>query len=117
MAAAPQYGTFTILTGGGSSISVDAYFSDVANALANFDAGAGAGSTSETFYKIPADGVIIDFAVVTGLTDTTRGRVTINGSPTKSILRWGNHVNTINNRPKPNIPVRAGENLGIVQLA
>jgi len=117
MAAAPQYGTITIAGAGGTSISVDVYFSDVANALANFDAGAGAGSTSETFYKCPINGIIVDFSVVTGLTDTTRGRVTINGSPTKSILRWGNHVNSINNRPKPNIPIYAGENLGIVQLA
>jgi hypothetical protein len=117
MAAAPQYGTITITSSNGTSISVDAYFSDVANALANFDAGAGAGATSETFFKIPINGVITDFAVTTGLTDTTRGRVTINGSPTKSILRWGNHTNTINNRPRPNIPVYAEENLGIVQLA
>lgn len=117
MVAAPQYGTITIMGQGGASISVDVYFSDVANALANFDAGAGAGSTSETFFKCPINGVIVDFSVVTGLTDTTRGRVTINGSPSKSILRWGNHTNTINNRPKPNIPVYAGENIGIVQLA
>jgi len=117
MAAAPQYGTITIMSKNGTSISVDAYFSDVANALATFDSGAGAGTGSETFFKCPINGVIVDFSVVTGLTDTTRGRVTINGSPTKSILRWGNHVNTINNRPKPNIPIYAGENLGIVQLA
>lgn len=117
MAAAPQYGTLTITSGNGTAISVDAYFSDVANALATFDAGAGASSTSETFFKCPINGIITDFAVVTGLTDTTRGRVTINGSPTKSVLRWGNHVNSINNRPKPNIPVYAGENIGIVQLA
>ena len=117
MAAAPQYATLTLATRSGSSISVDVYLSDVANASANFDSGAGSSSTSETFFKCPTDAVIVDFSVVTGLTDTTRGRVTINGSPSKSILRWGNHTNTINNRPKPNIPVYAGENIGIVQLA
>jgi len=117
MVASPEYGTITIMSRNGTSISVDVYFSDVANALANFDAGAGAGTGSETFFKCPINGVITDFSVVTGLTDTTRGRVTINGSPTKSVLRWGNHTNTINNRPKPNIPIYQGENLGIVQLA
>lgn len=117
MAAAPQYGTITIAAQGGTSISVDVYFSDVVNAAATFDSGAGAGTTSESFYKCPISGIITDFSVVTGLTDTTRGRVTVNGSPTKSILRWGNHTNTINNRPKPNIPIYAGENLGLVQLA
>jgi len=116
MAATPQLATLTIQTGGGS-ITVDVYCSDVANALANFDSGSGAGAGSETFYKSPVSGSITDFSILTGMTDTTVGRVTIDGSNTKSTVRYANHLNTLNSRPQLNIPVRAGENIGIIQLA
>jgi hypothetical protein len=116
MVAAPQYGTITVQTGGGN-LSVDVYLSDVANGAGNFDSGVTAGASSETFWKSPVNGLIVDFSVKTGLTDTTAGRVTINGAPTKSVVRWANHVNTLNNRPALNIPINAGENLGIIQLA
>jgi len=116
MAAAPQSGTIVIQCGG-SSINVDVYISDVANALATFDSGAGASATSQNFFKVPASGRIVDFSIVTGLTDTTKGRITINNSPTKSIIRWANHLNTLATRPALNIPIMAGENLGIIQLA
>lgn len=116
MAAAPQRATLTIATGGGN-ISVDVYCSDVANALCNFDSGQGAGTGSETFYKSPVSGSIVDFSILTGMTDTTLGRVTVDGSNTKSSIRWANHLNSLSFRPALNIPIIAGENLGILQLA
>ena len=116
MAAAPQYATL-VISSGGSSINVDVYCSDVANALATFDAGAGASATSQNFFKTPVSGRIIDFAIATGMTDTTCGRFVINNSPTKSIIRWANQLNSLATRPMLNIPVNAGENIGIIQLA
>jgi len=116
MAAAPQYGTLTI-TDGSTSIAVDVYLSDVANAAVNFDSGISASATSETFYKCPINGKITDFSILTGMTDTTCMRVTINGSPTKSVVRYNSHLNTLSQRPSLNIPVAAGENIGFVQLA
>ena len=117
MVAAPQYATMIITTAGGSQLSVDVYLSDVANASANFDSGAGSGSASETFFKCPTSGVITDFAIASGMTDTTAGRITIDNSPTKSVIRWANQLNSLNNRPKLGIPVKTGENIGIIQLA
>jgi len=116
MAAAPQYGTLTI-SAGAASITVDVYVSDVANAGVTFDSGAGAASGSREYYKTPVSGRITDFSVATGLTDTTKARVSINGSPTKNIIRWANHINTLAYRVPLNIPVNAGEDIGMVQLA
>lgn len=116
MVAAPQYATL-VISNGAANINVDMYLSDVANAPANFDSGSAAASTSETFFKSPISGRIVDFSINTGMTDTTAGRVTVNGSPTKSVIRWANHLNSLNNRPMLNIPIAAGENIGIVQLA
>jgi len=116
MAAAPQLATLTVNTPGGN-ITIDCYCSDVANGLCNWDSGSGASATSETFYKSPVSGAIVDFSILTGMTDTTVGRLTIDGSNTKSTIRWANHLNTLNSRPQLNVPVRAGENIGIIQLA
>ena len=116
MTAAPQYGTL-IISDGSTSINVDVYLSDVANGAVNFDSGVSAGSASETFYKCPINGRIIDFSIKTGMTDTTAMRCTIDGSPTKSVCRYGNHLNTMALRPALNIPVAAGENIGFIQLS
>lgn len=116
MVAAPQYATL-VITNGATTISVDVYCSDVANALVNFDSGAGSGSASETFFKSPMNGKIVDFAIATGMTDTTAGRVVINNSPTKSVIRWANQLNSLATRPPLAIPVSVGENIGIIQLA
>jgi len=116
MVAAPQYGTLTI-SDGSTSIAVDVFLSDVVAGSVNFDSGVSAGTGSETFYKCPINGKIIDFSILTGMTDTTCMRCTINGSPTKSIIRFNNHLNTSSQRTPLNIPVGAGENIGFIQLA
>jgi len=116
MAAAPQYGSL-IISDGSTNIAVDVYLSDVANGAVNFDSGVSAGATSETFYKCPINGRIVDFSILTGMTDTTCMRATINGSPTKSVIRYNSHLNTLSQRTPLNIPVSAGENIGFVQLA
>lgn len=117
MVAAPQYATMILTSKDGTQINVDVYCSDVANALVNFDSGAGSGSASETFYKSPITGFITDFAIKTGMTDTTAGRITVNNGPTKSVIRWANQLNSLNQRPKIMIPISVGENIGIIQLA
>lgn len=116
MVAAPQYATMTISTGGGD-LTIDVYASDVANALCNFDSGQGASSGSETFYKSPVSGFITDFSIKTGMTDTTVGKITVDGTNTRSSIRWANHLNTMSFRPPLRIPVGKNENIGITQLA
>lgn len=95
MAAAPQYGTF-IFQGlqSGRIYNVDAYFSDVADALVNFDGGAGAGSASPTSFTAPEALILIDQSIVTGMTDTTKIQVLRNNQPTGDFLRYTQHLTT-----------------------
>lgn len=116
MVAAPQFATM-IISNGQTSVNVDVYASDVANSPCTFDSGSGAAAGALGFFKSPISGRIVDFSILTGMTDTTAGRITINNSPCKSVIRWANQLNTLNSRPALNIPVAAGENIGIVQLA
>ena len=118
MAAAPQSGTF-VFAGlqTGRNYNKDVYCSDVANALINWDVGQGAGSGTETFWTAPESCVIVDFTQVTGMTDTVSLQVTVNGVPTGDIIRFANHLNTLNSRPILNIPVPAGGKVSCNQLA
>lgn len=117
MAAAPQLATLTFRGTSGANYSIDAYLSDVANANANFDSGAGAGATSETFWTAPENVYLVDFSILTGMTDTTVARLTANGRPLQSMVRYANHLNTLNSRPVLNTGFAAGTRVGLIQLA
>lgn len=117
MVAAPQLATLTFKGQSGAHYSIDCYCSDVANAMVNFDSGAGAGTGSETFWTAPENVYLVDFSILTGMTDTTVGRLTANGRPLQSMIRWANHLNTLNSRPILNTGFAAGARIGIIQLA
>lgn len=116
MAAAPQSGTLFARGLTGNNYSVDIYISDVAGAPVRFDGGAGAGASSPDFYSFPEPVIVTDVSVVTGLTDTTKVRITANGAPTPSILRYALHLTTIATRPALSIKLRAGTRLGAIQI-
>jgi hypothetical protein len=110
MAAAPQYGTM-IFTGLRSRriYNVDIYGSDVADGLLNFDGGAGASSSSPLSYTAGEPIVLTDFAIVTGMTDTTKIQVLRNNQPVGDFLRYAMHLTTLSNRAE----VRVGFNQGV----
>lgn len=109
MVAAPQYGTFTFVgIRSGRVYNVDAYFSDVADALVNYDGGAGAGTTSPTSWTAPEPVLLVDQAIHTGMTDTTKIQTLRNNQPTGDFLRYTQHLDTSPARS----PVRLGVNQG-----
>jgi hypothetical protein len=118
MAAAPKSGTLMARGVSGTTYAIDVYLSDVANAAANFDSGNGAGTGSLNFWKSPERVVIYDFSIPTGLTDTTNGIFTSDGSQIPKItIRWANFINTLATRPTLQIGVEKGSQLGMVQRA
>ena len=117
MAAAPQYGTIVFKTDSGKAIAIDVYHSDVANGLVNFDGGGGASATSPLYWIAPERGRIIDYMIVTGMTDTTKIRWQFNGVPTNSCSRFTSHLTTLAFRPPLSMGMNAGTRLTAVQLA
>lgn len=100
-------------TGGG--YNVDCYVPDAVATLWTFDSGAGAASTSESFYIFPEDVMIYDVSMA-GAPTATRGRFCGNGIPSGNIMAYANQLYSLNNRPKINVKVKAGHRLSIVQL-
>lgn len=116
MVAAPQSAVLFARGSSGMSYSIDMYISDVNAAPVRFDEGAGAGATSQTFWTPPEDITVEDVSIVTGLTDTTKMRLTINGEPKLQVTRYALHLTTLNNRPKLAWKISAGRRIGFIQL-
>lgn len=117
MAAAAQSGTAVFQGRKGNLYFVDFYVSDVVGAQVNFDSGAGAGAASETFWTAPEQVRLVDISIVTGLTDTTNARLTVNGRPLQSVIRWANFLNTLATRPTMANGFDANARVGMIQAA
>lgn len=116
MVAAPQSATLFARGSSGMTYQIDLYISDVNAAPVRFDEGAGASATSQTFWTPPEDVTVEDISIVTGLTDTTKMRLTINGEPKSQVTRYALHLTTLNNRPKLGIQITSGRRVGFIQL-
>lgn len=118
MVAAPQYGTY-IFQGMRSSriYNVDAYHSDVADALVNFDGGAGASATSPTSWTAPEPVVLIDQSIVTGMTDTTKVQILRNNQPVGDFLRYTQHLTTSAFRSPTRVGFAQGTEFRAIQKA
>lgn len=118
MVAAPQFGTM-VLVGQrtGRVYNVDTYFSDVVDALSNFDGGGGASATSPTSFTCPEDVLLSDFSIVTGMTDTTKVQVLRGNQPTGDFLRFTQHLTTAPARSPVRLGFRMGTELRCIQKA
>lgn len=118
MVAAAQSASITFIgLTTGKTYTKDVYMSDVVNALSNWDSGIGASAGSETFWTPPEPVALVDYAQVTGMTDTTKCRLIVNSIPSGDIFNYVIHVSTIANRPKLNVGIAAGAKIALIQLA
>lgn len=115
--ATPQYCGFFFTGESGKTYSVDAYISDVNGALVTFDSGAGAGSTSSTYWVAPENVILKDFSMVTGTADTEKIRICKNGIPTPNVLRYVPHLTTNAERPKLQIGFVSGTMVSAIQIS
>ncbi len=116
MVAAPQYAQIQFRGISGQTYNKDLYLSDANAALARHDGGGGASATSPDHWIAPEPVLLQDFAIVTGMTDTTKMQVIRNSVPTGDVLRYSLHLNTLNNRPKLTIAFRRGDKISFIQM-
>lgn len=117
-AAAPEYGTFTFIGLQSQRIySVDVYYSDVVDALLNWDGGAGASATSPSSFTAPENLLLTDIALVAGVTDTTKLQILRNNQPTGDFIRHVPHLTTNAMRPPLRLGFRAGTEVRAIQKA
>ena len=117
MAATPQKANFTFIGVSGSTYNVDAYVSDVNNALVNLDGGAGASSTSPTYWIAPENCTLVDYSMVTGTADTEKVRVLVNGKSLTNILRYDTNLTTLAKRQAVSIGIKKGAQVSFIQIS
>lgn len=116
--AAPQLGTLVFAgLSTGQNYNKDIYIGDVANALVNWSSGGVASATSQQHWRPQEDVMLVDFSVLTGLADTEALQLTRDAVPTGDVLRYANHLNTLNSRPRLNVVFGAGSEVRCNQLA
>jgi hypothetical protein len=117
MAAAPQNGTATFRGRSGRLYTVDTYVSDVAAAQCTFNPNGAAGTASLTYWRPPEPVQLVDFSVVTGLTDT-KGAIALQDAAIipGGTIRWANQLNTLPFRPALNVAFAAGGLIGLQQF-
>ena len=117
MTATPQYGQMVFQGQSGSTYTVDVYISDVNGALINWDGGGGAGASSPEFWIAPENVVLTDFSMTTGTADTEKIRLVVNNKPMNSVLRYGVHLTTLNNRPRLSVGFAKGAQVSAFQIS
>lgn len=118
MAAAPQNATATFRGQSGKLYTIDQYLSDVANAYTTFNPNGSAGTATLQYWVAPENVTLVDFSIVTGMTDT-KGITWLESGAIKagSSLRYANQLNTLPFRPALSIQFRQGSLVGAQQFA
>lgn len=109
-------GTLTLLGRSGRTYSVDVYIPDATGTQLSFNPAGLAASTSQTTFRVPEDCTIIDFSI--GTAPTAVG-VTLQADSAPIIggaLRWANQLQTLANRQKLAVGLKAGAFLGGIQF-
>ena len=118
LVAAPEYGTFVFMGLRSKRIyNVDVYYSDVADALINWDGGAGASATSPNSFTAPEAVILTDIAIVTGGTDTKKLQLLRNNQPTGDFIRHVPHLTTNPVRPQLQLGFGQGVEIRAIQKA
>ena len=109
-------GTLTLLGKSGRTYSVDLYIPDATATQLTFNPAGLAASTSPSTFRVQEDSTIIDVSI--GTAPTAVG-VTLQADSAPIIggaLRWANQLQTLANRQKLQIGVRAGAFIGGLQF-
>lgn len=112
---AADAGTLVIVGKSGRTYTPDIYVPDAVATLLTFNPAGLAAATSPAFWFAPEDCTITDIVIGTaptavGATFTANG-ANINGGT----IRWANQLDSLPNRMRINIPLRAGTQLGALQ--
>jgi hypothetical protein len=118
MVAAPQYGTMTFRgMRTGRIYNVDVYHNDVADNQIRWDGGGGASATSPDSFTAPEPLILIDYAIVTGMTDTTKIQILRNNQPTGDFYRFTQHLTTSAQRSPVTLGFMQGVQIRAIQKA
>jgi len=109
-------GTMVFLGRSGQTYTVDCYVPDAVATKWTFNPSGLAASTSTDYWKAPEECRLVDISTAASPT-AVGGTLTLSGALyTGKTFRWANQLATLATRMKHNIPIPAGEQVGILQF-
>ena len=113
---AATFGSMNLRLPSGRTITVDCSIPDAVATLITFNATGLSATTSPATYIVPQDAVITDFSLTTAPT-ATGAIIKINsGIVNGGAMRYSNRLATLSKRMDLAIPVKAGDQLSMLQF-
>jgi len=95
--------------------SIDVYIPDAVATQLTFNTAGLASATSPNNYRVPEDSVLIDITTAAAPT-AVGGALKINsGVVNGGTFRWADRLNTLSNRAKFAVPIKAGDFVSVLQ--
>ena len=113
---AASAGTLVLVGKSGQTYQVDMYIPDATGTKVTFNSAGLAASTSDNFYRVLEDAMIVDVSIAAAPTAVGAVFTLTGGLYTGKTVRWANQLATLATRMKLKIPVAAGEQLGMLQF-
>ena len=108
-------GTMVFQGKSGRIFSVDVYIPDATATLLTFNAAGLAAATSPDSYRVPEDCVLADVTTAAAPT-AVGGALKVNsGVVNGGTVRWADRLNTLSNRARFAVPIKAGDFVSILQ--
>lgn len=109
-------GTMVLLGKTGKVYTVDLYIPDATATKLSFNSSGLAASTSPTTYRIPEDCMIVDISIGTAPTAVGAALSVDSAIYNGGAIRWANQLQTLANRLKLKVPLRAGSFIEFTQF-
>lgn len=109
-------GTMILVGKSGKTYSVDLYIPDAVATQVTFNPSGLAASTSSTYWKAPEACVVVDIVAAGAPTAVGATFTLSNAAYTGQTIRWANQANSLATRAKLNVPIPAGEQVGLLQF-
>jgi len=112
---AASAGTMILQGKSGRIYSLDIYIPDAVATQLTYNTAGLASASSPNSYRVPEDSVLVDVTTATAPT-AVGGALKVNsGVVNGGTFRWADRLNTLSNRARFAIPIKAGDFLSVLQ--
>lgn len=113
---AASAGTMTLVGASGRTYSVDLYLPDATGTSLTFSSTGLSASTSPNSWRVPETCSLYDLSIGTAPTAVGCVLSVDQGVVSGASFRWANQLQTLANRQKINIPIKAGAFISFTQF-
>jgi len=112
---AASAGTMVLLGKSGRTHTIDLYIPDAVATYLTFNPAGLAAATSPDSLRVPEDCILQEITTATAPTAVGGTLLVNSGRVNGGTFRWADRLNTLSNRAKLAVPIRAGDFISVLQ--